>query len=589
MCTMVNKTLFLTIIMLALASFVCAAAGGILEEGQTGTYTVDGKEFNISVEYIESDRCRILVNDEISGSLEEGTMYIYNNIAAVKILDITDSNLAGDVGTVEFNISYNKDLNCIGDCGPTYYPVENTLRVEAGEEYGFFYFEPVSRNLRPIYQWFLDDVQVESADPFTYVDTLDEAGNHTVTVSAFDKWTGQTVLTHSWTLEVYEPSTNPVLEVPPELIIEGNKGDTKTKSFTIRNTGSVSLSMLNITTDISSRYNPVISYSGNTLAANSTKSVTLRITVPESEDSGDKQIGNILIRTDKLNESVPVNLVVESKISVEADKSRIKTAPGANITVGFDVQSFDDLEDVKVTGVIRGIDVEDDDLEEETDTFVLNSRKKAMSLSFDIPLTAKKGEYTLELTAEGEDEDGATHTAKDSLVIVVEKDAHEVIITKAIVSQSCRESILRLELFNIGEEDEDLTLKVYHDGAVLTQKDFELYADSEEDSRYSNSFVYDYVAGNIDVRVYNDEDLMASKIVNAPAQECSFEAEESEDEFEAFEEVELDSAADAEEIVDVNTVKKSFTDSNLYVALLALGFVALAVLLVFAVRHVSNK
>ena len=198
-------------------------------------------------------------------------------------------------------------------------------------------------------------------------------------------------------------------------------------------------------------------------------------------------------------------------------------------------QSTDpDIEDIVITVTIDGIDGEDGDvLEEESTEFDLTpGRDKPKTLSFEIPLEVEDGSYEVTIEAEGEDENGTTHTATMALTLDVEKERHQLkvyrnTLTPTEVSCNRRGVSYSLGLINIGEEDEeDVIVSVTNSDLGLSSQNTieELTAEPfEDESKYLRTFTFDvpqeFAAGNYPIAVKasygsKSETATANLIVN---------------------------------------------------------------------------
>jgi hypothetical protein len=84
------------------------AVNDILEEGQTKTYTLGGKDYEVTVSYIGTTNVKFTINGEVSDSLAEGSTYKLSDGTEVGVIDVLAQNLAGETDKVEFNLGANK-------------------------------------------------------------------------------------------------------------------------------------------------------------------------------------------------------------------------------------------------------------------------------------------------------------------------------------------------------------------------------------------------------------------------------------------------------------------------------------------------
>lgn len=176
--------------------------------------------------------------------------------------------------------------------------------------------------------------------------------------------------------------------------------------------------------------------------------------------------------------------VDDDKSSADEDGDSIKDVkPGSEVKFVIAVESlFDDeddaydIEDIEVRITIEDID-DGSELEEEADTFDLSPEdvKDDVTIEFTVPADADDGSYDVLIEVEGEAENGIMHERNISLELEVEKESHEVIFSEAILSDAslgCAQSTeLDMELTNIGQNDEDVTLTVTNSDLGIAYQD----------------------------------------------------------------------------------------------------------------------
>ena len=149
-----------------------------------------------------------------------------------------------------------------------------------------------------------------------------------------------------------------------------------------------------------------------------------------------------------------------------------------------------DIKDVTIKVTIEGID-DGSDLEQESNVFNLRPNSdKRVTLKFDVPIEVEETTFNVVVHANGEDENGTTHEAQTRVRLEVNKDGHQLAITKDILSNSeisCNRKDIRLSatIINIGNQDEeDATLEIVNPNLGLDIKDDigRLLAQPNEDS-----------------------------------------------------------------------------------------------------------
>jgi hypothetical protein len=85
-----------------------AGAVDILDEGETKTYTLNGKDYVITASYVGPTEVKLKVNGQLTSSLTETQTYKLIDGVEVGIVDILAQNLAGEVDMVMFSLGADK-------------------------------------------------------------------------------------------------------------------------------------------------------------------------------------------------------------------------------------------------------------------------------------------------------------------------------------------------------------------------------------------------------------------------------------------------------------------------------------------------
>jgi len=211
--------------------------------------------------------------------------------------------------------------------------------------------------------------------------------------------------------------------------------------------------------------------------------------------------------------AAPVKLVftdVDVKVGGRTDKNlddgdRIdrEAAPGDTVEFRIKVENnFTSAEDLKIEDITIEITIEEiddgDDLDDESNDFDLrDGRDKRITIKFEIPLEVEEDDFEVIIIAQGEDENGTDHEIEMRLTLEVEKERHQLIITRKTLSPAevtCNRNNIQLStsLLNIGNEDEeDVTLQVLsRDIDVdIVREIGELEAEPfEDESKFSDIF-----------------------------------------------------------------------------------------------------
>jgi len=305
---------------------------------------------------------------------------------------------------------------------------------------------------------------------------------------------------------------------------------------------------------------------GSTFTLNVNASVTLTLTGTVPDDittketpytdalkiySGPTEVGSIDLKiiAESQLELDNVKFVVDGKSkSIGEGDTRNDVTPGSKLEIEGDIKNtFTDddditIEDVTVEITIKDLEDEgDDDADGDEDVGDIDADEdENFKIEFDIPEDIEADEYDVIILVEGEDENGAKHSIEwDDVKIKIEKDRHDIWITKASVSPSkisCSRNInVDIELKNQGEDEEDeVVLRIESSALDIDYEDTSIPELEEgaydEDTEYSNSYPFeisdDVRAGTyqINVRAYYDTDTLSdSETITLTIENCAVE------------------------------------------------------------------
>lgn len=194
------------------------------------------------------------------------------------------------------------------------------------------------------------------------------------------------------------------------------------------------------------------------------------------------------------------------------------------------------IEDISVEVIIEEID-DGDDLDEESSDFDLRpGDDKKVSLKFQVPIEVDEDTFDVTIHAEGEDENGTTHEADIRLRLDVNKESHQLKITRMALSPaeiSCKRNNVQLAatVINIGNDDEqDVLIQVLNSdlGIDLKETVVELTAEpNEEESKFSKTFSFnvpaDAEAGSYPITfsaIYDDGRKKAEETATLTVNDC---------------------------------------------------------------------
>lgn len=339
---------------------------------------------------------------------------------------------------------------------------------------------------------------------------------------------------------------NSFLIEPTTLTLEGDLNNAVSGTIEITNTG-IADDEISISTNIDSKYDVSFSQDSFSLNKGKSKSITVTAFIPEDEEIKTKLLGTIYLTGKDYSNSLLLylspnnNLRIEdidayldgkkeSKIDEEGGKID-NVLPGSTIKliikINNDYEEDVEIEDILVTGTL--IDINDKDLEEESDEFDLKPGKsETITLTFDIPLNVEEDNYELDINVEGEDNNGVEYLSSVKLKIEVEKEKNKVIIQSTKInpeSISCQRNIkVYNKIINIGRTDEDVKLLIQNSElGIDLEKNIEIEEDKSVETDFSLDLRDDIPNGkyNLDVTIfYKDNQKTDKKILDLSIDNC---------------------------------------------------------------------
>ncbi|MBS3126913.1 hypothetical protein J4228_01980 [Candidatus Woesearchaeota archaeon] len=322
-----------------------------------------------------------------------------------------------------------------------------------------------------------------------------------------------------------------------------NRGDNVTMNVTIKNTGSQGEDLAGLTVALSgvnSQYNAqLVGTVPTTLAAGSSITLELKLTVPKDEDGGKHSIGSVSVTSDKASASETIYVNPKSFLTIESininDKTSGDLTPEEDNDIEVEIKNSytENMEDVEVTVTI--LDVDEEDLEEEETIDELDEGDtEEMTFQFDLRgEELDEEEYTIEVVVEGEAEDGSKHKITETKTVDVERENHKVVIDHASISsttlQCLRQATLQVTVENVGKSNEDdVEVRVQNTllNLDLRKSNIDLDKFSDSDNDYKATFALDLekaAPGSYPllIEVYRDGDLEESTDLNVEITECA--------------------------------------------------------------------
>ena len=191
-----------------------------------------------------------------------------------------------------------------------------------------------------------------------------------------------------------------------------------------------------------------------------------------------------------------------------------------------------EIKNIKLEVTIEDID-DDDNLEEDSQISKLApGDSKKVDFEFDLPLKVDDDNYDVKIKVRGEDEDNNLHIIEWELTLTVEKDKHNVEITTVSLSPSTvscqRTTNLRIELLNLGRDEEELKLELKSDdlGINFQKEDIELDTGTDDDAEYETAFRFtvperiEEGTYPITINAYYNKAKVTTKKINLIIEDC---------------------------------------------------------------------
>lgn len=396
------------------------------------------------------------------------------------------------------------------------------------------------------------------------------------------------------------------------------RGENVTLAVTIRNSGT-NENLTNLRAEllnVASKYNAqMTAVQPATLAPGASATMQLTLSIPAEEAGNKHSIGSLRVSSDQDQETVPIFIQPKSFLTINKIEVNGKTGGDLElnqvneITVEVGNEYNQEIEDITVT--VKILDVDGEDLEEESDTFDLDDGdEEEVTLNFDLAGEDLEDEnYVIEVTVEGTAKDDDTdHVVTEELRADIEREKHQITITKSEVSsnslQCNRQATLFITVENTGKTDED-DVEVTAVNAALglnSRKsgiELDKFSDSDNEQKLSFNINAENVAPGeypITVSAYRDSTLEDTAEVKITVQSCATprsvtqsqnQLVEDEDELARLLQQQLQQRAATQKQPEI--AQTSFRDSTMYITLLGILGVLLFLALVLSLGVLVSK
>jgi len=319
------------------------------------------------------------------------------------------------------------------------------------------------------------------------------------------------------------------------------------------------------------------------IPANGTATPSLSINVSHEQDSGETDVGLVIIKgingieldsSALVQDTISMLSLEELKVEYNDKKGNSEkdtfddlvntdykldseVQAGSVIEFTFDLDNlFDDNydeDDAEIEDIVIKIDPSDNDFfedyEDELDMDNLAAEDSG-SLTIELTLDSELDDdtYDIDFEIEGDDGKGNTHTIAFNLEFEVDHSKDDVRVLKADISPetitTCTEQIsLNLKVENFGSDDQNFVdIAIYNEELKIDEEwgTFKLYDFNDDENSKTKSFLFDVSklskkTYDIEVYAYIDtDDLMDDERVTFKVEECQLdlpgETEEEEEE-----------------------------------------------------------
>ncbi|MFH1682763.1 MAG: hypothetical protein ABIA37_03115, partial [Candidatus Woesearchaeota archaeon] len=402
-------------------------------------------------------------------------------------------------------------------------------------------------------------------------------------------------------------------------------------SLTFENKGNTSETVNLAFSGVLTGYNLNLSTTSFTLDAvggnTTTKTITLSATVPAKEDSGNHDVGKLMVGSTEyviqtrvesmlVFNDIKVYVNGDKKTTLDSDGDSIKDVrPGSTVELKFRIDNnFDDeydegdIEDATLSVQFKNDNDEDDfddEIDEEED-FDLDAgdSEDGLTISIDVPTTAQEGSYELLIAVGGEDNNNAQHTNEWTITLKVNRDKDDVQIETATLSSDLlkctRTTSLKLKLTNFGSNDQDAAaISIYNSALGINYNfdDIEMDKDPDDDTNSFSKTIplnidEEADAGDYYLELYayiDGDEEVDYKTIKLTVEDCKTSTITAEENKSKADDVIVVSAFPEDNTNQqsgtpfVETTESSFTESKGMIVLLGLAGVLLVVFIILLI------
>ncbi len=348
------------------------------------------------------------------------------------------------------------------------------------------------------------------------------------------------------------------MDVPTAVLLgtdSARSGTTVSTTFQIKNTGNETLTGLTSILTADTKFQLQLLNLPSTLGVNESSTLTLSGFVP-SGFTARSLIGNVKINSLQISKTVTVDMQARNPLSIkkisfdidgsgdsvkDGDTVDIAARPGSVVEIKvtienlFDRQDDDiDIDNIDLTIMANSVD-DGDDVDDSFDFDLRSEGEKTETMTFTLPLNTDEDTFSVDIDAEGDGSNGITYRATATVYFDVEKETHDIRITRFVITPSTvdcspRTITLGTELTNYGRNQEDSVsygIRQSILGIELNQFNIDLDNDlSDSSSKYRRDLRYtipDSVKPgtySVELTAFNDNNFAAFQVADVIVKAC---------------------------------------------------------------------
>ena len=347
------------------------------------------------------------------------------------------------------------------------------------------------------------------------------------------------------------------LTVPTDIKLgnrDSNPNSTVSAQFTITNTENSSVTGISSKITADPRYR--LSISGLPTELSAGQSATVTLSGFTASEGGSRSVGSLAILSNQINKSSAITMESSSALSIkrirfdfdgkgdtvsDGEKVDFDVSPGSKGTLRIEFENLydDNREDIDIDNVDVDVTIEDiddgDDIDESFDFDIRAGDTEEITLNFEVPIDADEDTYTVDIRADGEEDNGRSVSASARVEFEVQRERDDVRITRFATTPSTvscdRQIVLGVEITNYGSDEQDhVSIGIKQPQLGIDVNQFNIVLDNEldqSDSKYRRDIRHTIPATvapgtySIELTAFNENDFSAFQTAEVVVQACA--------------------------------------------------------------------